>query len=342
MRRFRYSTHAYHVHPYAGTRGTETSQGGGDGGRGWKSSRSGSLRARDPAHRHREPTTSGSAPPPATRRRSTRLRVLQRRPSSAGHWSTACSRSAWSSACRSRNDARHHGGQSRDDRYPVSKTGVLRRHHARQDDDQGDPAAAGRGPKAGIVTFLHQGFNQRDEEVCMTLRQGMMRRRPTPQGCRGMTAAAGGRRREAALVAVRPGRQRTQAGQGPVGRGRRADARPRGFGRSGAQGGSPRRTAAEFIAAQHATAGPRLFVRINPLDTPLAMADLAAVVVPGLAGIMLPKTTGAHDVERLGHCLDALEARAGFRPVASSSSRSRPRRPRQCCRWAATPAACRG
>ena len=33
-------------------------------------------------------------------------------------------------------------------------------------------------PDVGIVTFLHQGLNQRDEEVCMTLRQGMMLRRP--------------------------------------------------------------------------------------------------------------------------------------------------------------------
>jgi len=31
-------------------------------------------------------------------------------------------------------------------------------------------------------------------------------------------------------------------------------------------------------------------VRINPLDTAFAMQDLAAVVVPGLAGIMQPKT----------------------------------------------------
>jgi citrate lyase subunit beta/citryl-CoA lyase len=75
-----------------------------------------------------------------------------------------------------------------------------------------------------------------------------------------------------------------------------------------------RRTAAEFIAAEAARIGPRLFVRINPLDTPLAMADLAAVVVPGLAGIMLPKTKSAADVARLGHGLDALEARAGLAP----------------------------
>jgi citrate lyase subunit beta/citryl-CoA lyase len=44
------------------------------------------------------------------------------------------------------------------------------------------------------------------------------------------------------------------------------------------------------------------------------MGDLAAVVVPGLAGIMLPKTHSAADILRLGHGLDALEARAGLAP----------------------------
>lgn len=34
-------------------------------------------------------------------------------------------------------------------------------------------------PNAGIVTFLHQGLNQRNEEVCTTLRQALMLRRPT-------------------------------------------------------------------------------------------------------------------------------------------------------------------
>ena len=33
-------------------------------------------------------------------------------------------------------------------------------------------------PNAGIVTFLHQGFNQRDEEVCTTVRQALMLRKP--------------------------------------------------------------------------------------------------------------------------------------------------------------------
>ena len=72
--------------------------------------------------------------------------------------------------------------------------------------------------------------------------------------------------------------------------------------------------AAEFITAQAAQIAPRLFVRINPLDTALAMGDLAGVVVPGLAGIMLPKTHSAADIVRLSHGLDALEARAGIAP----------------------------
>jgi acyl dehydratase len=33
-------------------------------------------------------------------------------------------------------------------------------------------------PNAGIVSFLHQGYNQRDEEVCTCLRQALMLRKP--------------------------------------------------------------------------------------------------------------------------------------------------------------------
>lgn len=33
-------------------------------------------------------------------------------------------------------------------------------------------------PNAGIVTFLHQGFNQKDEEVCICVRQALMLRKP--------------------------------------------------------------------------------------------------------------------------------------------------------------------
>jgi citrate lyase subunit beta / citryl-CoA lyase len=75
-----------------------------------------------------------------------------------------------------------------------------------------------------------------------------------------------------------------------------------------------RQAAAAFVAAQAKALSASLFVRINPLDSGLALDDLAAVVVPGLAGIMLPKTTSAEDVRRLGYYLDALESRAGMAP----------------------------
>jgi acyl dehydratase len=32
-------------------------------------------------------------------------------------------------------------------------------------------------PNAGIVTFLHQGFNQRNQEVCICTRQALMLRK---------------------------------------------------------------------------------------------------------------------------------------------------------------------
>ena len=53
-----------------------------------------------------------------------------------------------------------------------------------------------------------------------------------------------------------------------------------------------------------------LWVRINPLDGGLALADLAAVTAAAPDGIMLPKAEGAPDVARLSHYLDALEAQA--------------------------------
>lgn len=54
------------------------------------------------------------------------------------------------------------------------------------------------------------------------------------------------------------------------------------------------------------------FVRINPLDSGLAEADLAAVVKAGLDGILLPKANGAEDVVTLAAMLDRLETAAGL------------------------------
>jgi citrate lyase subunit beta / citryl-CoA lyase len=54
------------------------------------------------------------------------------------------------------------------------------------------------------------------------------------------------------------------------------------------------------------------YVRVNPFDTGLTLADLAAVVRPGLDGIVLPKADGAADLGRLGCYLDAFETAAGM------------------------------
>jgi citrate lyase subunit beta / citryl-CoA lyase len=58
------------------------------------------------------------------------------------------------------------------------------------------------------------------------------------------------------------------------------------------------------------------FVRINALDTGLTLDDLCTVVKPGLDALLIPKTNGAADVERIAHYLDALEAKSGMAPGA--------------------------
>jgi len=54
------------------------------------------------------------------------------------------------------------------------------------------------------------------------------------------------------------------------------------------------------------------FVRVNPFDTGLTFDDLAAVVKPGLDGLLIPKANGAADIQRIGDELDRLEAKAGM------------------------------
>ncbi len=73
-----------------------------------------------------------------------------------------------------------------------------------------------------------------------------------------------------------------------------------------------RHTVAQVLAAPRDASGPELWVRINPLSTPFALHDLAAVAPGAPAGLLLPKPDGPADVARLGHGLDALEAAAGL------------------------------
>ncbi len=68
----------------------------------------------------------------------------------------------------------------------------------------------------------------------------------------------------------------------------------------------------EYLAARAQHATPRLWVRINPLDTPEAAADLEAIVGSRPDGIVQPKTRSANDVIRLGRRLDELEAQHGL------------------------------
>jgi citrate lyase subunit beta/citryl-CoA lyase len=58
----------------------------------------------------------------------------------------------------------------------------------------------------------------------------------------------------------------------------------------------------------------RLWVRINPLQGPHALADLAAVMPGKPGGIMVPKTRGGADLVGLDHYLSALEAANGIEP----------------------------
>jgi citrate lyase subunit beta/citryl-CoA lyase len=66
-----------------------------------------------------------------------------------------------------------------------------------------------------------------------------------------------------------------------------------------------------FLAA-NASRRERLWVRINPIQGPHALADLAAVMPGGPGGIMFPKPRGRADAELLNHYLTAFEAAAGI------------------------------
>lgn len=61
----------------------------------------------------------------------------------------------------------------------------------------------------------------------------------------------------------------------------------------------------------------QLWVRINPLDTELALPDLAAVIPGAPDGIILPKTYSAKEINTLCNYLSALEVREGL-PLMST------------------------
>ncbi len=66
-----------------------------------------------------------------------------------------------------------------------------------------------------------------------------------------------------------------------------------------------------YLDGRGASPRQQTWVRVNPLDTPESLADLAAVIGGAPDGILLPKTRTADDAVRLGHYLTALEQRDG-------------------------------
>jgi citrate lyase subunit beta/citryl-CoA lyase len=55
-------------------------------------------------------------------------------------------------------------------------------------------------------------------------------------------------------------------------------------------------------------------VRINPLGSELTLGDRAAVVRPGLDGILIPKVNGIEDIELISNYVDVLEVATGMTP----------------------------
>ena len=77
----------------------------------------------------------------------------------------------------------------------------------------------------------------------------------------------------------------------------------------------------EYLLAHPDRTKQQLWVRINPIHSEKALADLAGIVAGGPDGVLLPKCGSGADVALLDHYLTALEAREG---VASGSIRVMP------------------
>lgn len=67
----------------------------------------------------------------------------------------------------------------------------------------------------------------------------------------------------------------------------------------------------DFLCA-HPGDRARIWVRVNPLDGPFTLTDLAAIMPARPGGIMLPKVYGRQDVETFDKYLEALEVANGI------------------------------
>lgn len=78
------------------------------------------------------------------------------------------------------------------------------------------------------------------------------------------------------------------------------------------QKASARQRVCEYLRAYPTDRPAQLWVRINPIDTSLALEDLAAVVAARPDGLMQPKTRGVQDVHQLSQHLEKIELEAGL------------------------------
>jgi citrate lyase subunit beta/citryl-CoA lyase len=74
------------------------------------------------------------------------------------------------------------------------------------------------------------------------------------------------------------------------------------------------RPAARELCRDFLTNRDNVWVRINPIDSEDAAADLEAVAPAAPHGIVLPKASGANDLSRLAAMLDAMEKAHGIEP----------------------------
>ena len=68
----------------------------------------------------------------------------------------------------------------------------------------------------------------------------------------------------------------------------------------------------DAITAIKSTSRPKIYVRVNALDTQWTLGDLQAVVGPGLYGVVLPKVQGPEDIETVDWLLANLEREQGL------------------------------
>lgn len=68
----------------------------------------------------------------------------------------------------------------------------------------------------------------------------------------------------------------------------------------------------DYLKDRSDRSAQQLWVRINPMDSPLSLGDLAAVMQGAPDGICLPKPSSAADINQLADYLSALETREGL------------------------------